>query len=265
MKQNNVRIVSRIVLLVLIGIAALYVFADEDVPIGAEGITEQADENFNASQFTAQSHEAQAGNVTQIDIDGISQTRHWQGYYGEITGTITLDDAQNWTMYDWYNAEPRGEVYAVPNISNGNNHPTWTSVECFDHDTNMQRWEIYYNMSWNDPDGINETFNDTDHPAFSVGDYNITASSCPSIFTYVNDQAQFDKFSEVLLQTDGYQIIYATIIENDNAPNRTDPVGFDSNTHDFQLIVGEDGTSADPSTGVVNTDTTTYWFYLDLE
>ncbi len=281
MNNNMIRTLSRIVFAVLMIAGVFMAFADEDVPIAAEGLNEMSDEILNASQFLAASHPAMAGNVTNLTINGISQTRHWQGYYGEITGTITLDDAQNWTMYDWYNDEPRGEVYAVPNISAAT-PPTWSTVKCFnysepqggaewpddDHAENgtiLARWEWFYNMSWADPDGINETFDDYDHPAFSVGDYPIAADSCPSIYTFVEDQAQSDKFSEILLQTDNSQIIYATIIENDNAPNRTDPIGFDGLSHDFQMLVGEDGTSFDGATGQINLQTTTYYFYLDLE
>ena len=43
---------------------------------------------------------AQAGNVTQLTITHIMITKRWQGYYGNVTGTITLDDADNNTMYD---------------------------------------------------------------------------------------------------------------------------------------------------------------------
>jgi len=51
--------------------------------------------NFSAS---AKQIGAQAGNVTQLTISTQVATRRWQGYYGNITGGIALDDAQSNTM-----------------------------------------------------------------------------------------------------------------------------------------------------------------------
>jgi hypothetical protein len=41
-----------------------------------------------APMDTAANHTALAGNVTEIDISGFSVTQTWQGYYGNVSGTI---------------------------------------------------------------------------------------------------------------------------------------------------------------------------------
>ncbi|MBU0756680.1 MAG: hypothetical protein KKF44_01325 [Nanoarchaeota archaeon] len=258
--NNKTRLLNQIfaVTAVFAVVAMVALAADDDVPAPLEELTRGTNERFNDSQFTAAQVNAEAGNVTQLTLYGHSVTKRWQGYYGDITGTITLDDAQNWTMYDWYVAEPKGEIYAIANTSGVT--PTWSTVECFNYTSNLATWEFFYNMTWNDVDGINETFNYTTHPEFSVGTYNISANTCPSTYTYMNDNKQTDKFVEVLLQTDSDDLVYMTIIENDDQANNTGILGFDNTDHDFQMLVAEDGTS-----GNGNDDYTTYWFYIDLE
>ncbi|MBN2422003.1 hypothetical protein JXB41_02150 [Candidatus Woesearchaeota archaeon] len=261
--KSRIGIVSTIIGLLMIFAAFYVIAADDDIPVPLEEMVEQSNERMNMSQFSAAWHDAEAGNITEIDLWSHTQTKHWQGYYGDITGTITLDDAQNWTLYDWYNAEPKGEIYAVCDTNGAT--PNWSTVECFDYSANLATWERFYNMTWNDVDGINETFNTTTHQQFSVGTYSINASTCPATWTHMNDVYQTDKFSEVLLQTDDHLLIYVTIIENDDEANNTDIIGFDNVAHDFQMLVGEDGTTVNATTGDINDVTTRYWFYVDLE
>ncbi|MFH0874682.1 MAG: hypothetical protein V1859_02005 [archaeon] len=250
-------------LALICAIAALNVVyaADDDIPTPLESLIVTENERMNMTQFTAATETAEAGNVTRLSLYSRSQTKHWQGYYGEITGTITLDDAQNWTMYDWNNQEPKGEIYATCNTSGIT--PDWATVECFDFETNLRQWEIFYNMTTDGRDNINNTFNMTDHPSFGVGRYTIAEDACQSTFTYVNDSWQEQEFREVLLQADGNELIYMTIIEQNDWNNDTDPNGFDNAAHDFQLIVAEDGSSYDE--GEVNQNPTVYYFYVDLE
>jgi len=252
---------KKLMLLLAVMVLAAAICAAQEVPIGSDRITQEDNQKFDASVYQPKAHSAQAGNVTNISLFGKSPTRHWQGYFGEVTGIITLDDASNWTMYDWPNMEPKGEVYAVCNTSGAS--PDWSTVECFDYDANLDRWHMYYNMTWDAVDNINSTFNISDHPDFSVGMYSIDQDTCPSQFTYVDDAYQNQEFREILLQTDGYQLVYTEIIENDNWFNDTDPMGFNGNTVDFQMLVGEDGSSRSGAT--LNTAATTYYFYLDLE
>lgn len=261
------------IIMVTMFIAALYM-VNAIVPLSPSTFTPGLSEKMNESQYSIKTHDAYAGNITNITIHSRSQTKHWQGYYGDITGTIVLDDAQNWTLYDWPNEEPKGEVYATPNSTT----PEWGTLVCFNNsdpdggypETNLgtlTEWENFFNMTWNDKDGINETFNMTRHHAIDVGDVvTILNSSCPSTFMHQNDLFQEDKWQEVLLQDEQGLLIFTSIIENDDEANNADVQGFKGSaafTPDFQMIVAEDGTGR--SGGQINTDKTTYYFYVDLE
>ncbi|HDK41847.1 MAG TPA: hypothetical protein ENG87_00595 [Candidatus Pacearchaeota archaeon] len=103
----------------------------------------------------------------------------------------------------------------------------------------------------NSDDNITATFNDNTHSAFYVASVSITANSCPTLNTYVNDASQDTSFEEVALyEALGGNIIYSTILEQDTT-------GFDGNSYDFQMIIPENG---DPGfTGL-----TTYYLYVEL-
>jgi hypothetical protein len=262
------KIISMIMSVILF-VSAVSV-ANAVVPVGVDTLTRGNDETMNYAAYLAKSTTAYAGNITEINFTAITQTKHWQGYYGTITGTIVLDDAQNYTLYDWPNIEPKGEIYVTVNATT----PSWATMTCFDYEagigsgnSNLSHWEAFYNMTWNDVDGIDETFNLTSHITFDIGDVvTIAEDTCPSTYMHQNDLFQEDKWSEVLLMDGAGRLVYTGIIENDDEANNTDPQGFKTSgtfTPDFQLIVAEDGTGRDA--GVINTATTTYYFYVDLE
>ena len=267
-KELGFRVISYVMLLFVFVAALLNVKAVE-VPMGAQSVIEGEESTMNASNYMPESIEAYAGNISQLTIFGRSQTKHWQGYYGEVTGIIVLDDAQNWTLYDWPNPEPKGEIYATSNETT----PNWMTIACFNYTFgadgaglgNVSYWEGRHDIVWNDVDGIDETFNMTTHPTLDIGEFTIQADSCPSTFTHINDYFQSEDFVEVLLADDAGQLIFTTIIENKDTANNTDPVGYNGVTHDFQMLVAEDGTSRTGPGGTRNQDTTTYWFYLDLQ
>jgi len=260
-KELGYRLLAYLTLTVIF-IAAIF-YAVAETPIGVQQATEGTESTINQSQYPPASADAYAGNISQLTLFGRSQTKHWQGYYGEITGMITLDDAQNWTLYQWPDDDPQGEIYAAINGT-----VDWMSVECFNMSegvgagaNNVTYWETYHNITFDDVDGIDETFNRTDHTTFDVGD--VTVNNCPTTYTYVNDLYQTTNFEEILLQDSSGLLIFSTIIEDDTPGASADIVGFDGATHDFQLLVGEDGTSR--VAGVRNQAVTVYYFYVDLQ
>jgi hypothetical protein len=202
--------------------------------------------------------QAQAGNVTALTINATRITERWQGYYGNITGTIVLDDANNNSMYSWSIASPEGEIYAV----NSSSTPVWSDVFCFNFSNNktdpdgrgiLQRFngtdlENASGMRPTDVDGIDETFNRTFARSFQVGSNTIDSSSgCSVVGLNVNSAYQESEFQEVLL-TDNNSIIYTAILEQDET-------GFQGSTLDFQMIVAENGDVE---------EATNYYFYVEL-
>jgi len=244
--------------LILLGLclAVLATFAMAD-PSSPSSLTPGATSTFNPGNYQTQTVTATAGNITALLISGISQTRAWQGYYGNVSGSITLDDANNFTFYNWSASEPRGQIYATLNLS-----ITWNGVQCFnftnDSSANMSTMESYYGISSDDYDGINETFNETNHVSFQVGSRTMT--SCPTTYIFQNDVPQGENFTDVLLydptlNDTGW--IYTTLIETKAVNTHAKATCYNGQQCDFQLLVNDDGHGT-------NTAATTYYFWVEL-
>jgi hypothetical protein len=204
---------------------------------------------------------AYAGNVTQLSITADAVTQTWQAYYGNVTGTITLDDASNNTVYDWALADPEGEIYASEAVVDF----TYENIFCYDFNmtdvgqsefNTLSEYEALLGLSSDDSDGIDETFTEgLGYDSFYVGSRFIDNSSvvCPTTQMYdENEQKNQSKFQEVLLYDNtSNKLVYTAILEQD-------ALGFDGSAWDFEMIVGENGHSGD-------TGTTTYYFYVELE
>jgi len=241
--------------LAILSLMTVIVWADSDDPFGVRNINYVGSSRANTSSYPPASTQAEAGNVTQLNLTAISTTKAWQGYYGEITGTITLENANGDVFYNWSAMEPKGEIYASIN-----NTINWDNIQCFEWSgtPDLETVESWYGIEDDDADGINETFTDDSNIAFSVGTHNISANTCPATNVYQNGGPVPGNFENVLL-TDGVTIIFTTIIENNEADNATDIVGFDGQTHDFQLLVAENGHDGYEDT------TTTYYFWAEIE
>jgi len=262
--SSSKRIAKVYVLLVGIALLLAYIVSagDRD-PVGPKEIAKLRSERMDA--WGGVRDDAEAGNVTELFINATGVTQHWTGYFGNITGYITLDDNANHTLYDWYMAEPQGEIYATPR-----NPPLWTNVDClnFTSPFNQQDLEVNLSMESGDEDGVNETFcPDCDagskdvnpvHGEFWVGKKKFYAGDCWAINTYVNSGPQSSDFVEVLLQ-DGSDALYMSFIEDDTPNVKGKRVGFDGAEHDFQMLVGENGNGSHVLT------TTPYYFYVEIQ
>lgn len=198
--------------------------------------------------------DALAGNVTEFNTDTSTITQTWQGYFGNITGTIVLGDANNNTLYDWALANPQGEIYAV----RSSGVPAWSSVVCADaaelatEDLNVSVDAV------NDEDAVNRTFlYDFVHPTFWVGSVEVAADDCAGVGLYDETGVSSTNFREVLLSDGTADLIYMAWVAHTFNP-LAESTGFDDRTHDFQMIVAEDGHGTD-------TAPTPYYFYLELE
>jgi len=212
-------------------------------PNGVSTLNEIKSERASADNATA--NNATAGNVTELTIFGYSTTQSWQGYFGNVTGTIQLADADDNIMYNWSQASPQGEIYASTNSS-----LQWTGVSCYIlNGSNITDLEDSFNINSSAADGVDETFNRNDHAEFYTNSIHFTAGQCNN--TKVYDNTGTGAFDEVLLTDSASNIIFASILQED-------ATGFDSNTHDFEMLVLEDGHNGD-------TQITTYYFWVELE
>ncbi len=211
---------------------------------------------------------ALAGNVTELSIFGYSITQSWQGYFGNVTGTIMLADNSDNVMYNWSLASPEGEIYASTNDS-----ISWADVQCFNfdadgtyigaetpgdtnqHGTNLTILEAMFGIADDDVDGVNETFTllGSGHNTFYTNNLNFSEGECRNTQVFTNSgQGEDNKFEEVLLYEPTTRSIIFTSLLNENV------FGFDNNPHDFEMLVLENGHLTD-------TETTTYYFWIELE
>lgn len=231
----------------------------------------------------ASSIEALAGNVTEINIYGYSPTQTWQGYFGNVSGTVQLADANDNVLYNWSLASPEGEVYA----SRQGNTLDWTNVQCFNFTAtgteagdeaatrgqtslvgkNLTMLEAEYNITPDDVDGVDETFSllgnhesggALTHDLFYTNNLEFSAGECLSTHVFqtdgaVNGTVTDGEFQEVLLYEPSVdEVIFVAVLDEE------DNTGFDGDFHDFQMLVLEDGHGTDVAS-------TTYYFYVELE
>lgn len=208
-----------------------------------------------------------AGNVTEITTpEGMGTTQAWAGYFGNVTGTIMLADNGDNVMYNWSLSSPEGEIFASTN-----NSILWNHIQCFNftstgtyqdesgnggstnlYGTNLTQLEETYGIEYNDLDGVDETFyliGPGTHNTFYVNANEFQEGECYNtrIFDY-SGAGQDNNFEEILLyEPVTSSVVFASIL-NENV------LGFDNRSHDFEMIVLENGHNTD-------TNTTTYYFY----
>jgi hypothetical protein len=241
---------------------------------------------------TSTSQTAVAGNVTQLTVTGSAITQTWQGYYGNVTGMIRLDNAANQAMYTWRLPYPSGEIYASE-IQTVN----WTSnnLRCyhFHNEVNVPAafldiWEYELNstapsyaglgLTATSVDGVDETFSNASlapgYPNFYTGTkfWNGTGSmaagspACPRTWIYNNsgrggwNSAGFNQtsFTELMIWGNWHnganngRPIYVSLIKQYGA------LGFNGKKWNYEMLVPDNGHKG-------NTAPTTYYFYVELE
>ncbi len=240
MNRNYTTIYVVTLLVAVFAVAASFVVADPNAPLST---TEIGTSSRNLSGLPAQSVNAIGGNVTEININTISITKSWQGYYGNVSGMVTLQDGSNNTFYNWSQAHPKGQIYATRVSS-----ITWSTINC-SNSSDVAAENTYLNLTPSDSDSVNNTFSKATHPAFNVGSKALTTNNCPyTTYGYVNNNSQTASYSMVLLNS-GSNIVYTTITNSSTT-------GFDGKQHDFQLLVGENERT---TAGVI-----TYYFWTEF-
>jgi hypothetical protein len=240
LSKTSILFVSMILTIIL---SAWSAFA---LPTGPSNIDPLGSSRYPVT--SASNISALAGNVTELNFLANSVTNVWQGYFGNISGSIKLGDVNNNTLYDWTTASPSGEIYATRSGTT----PAWDTIQCADSaQINQEDLDLTVNQSV-EKDSVNNTFlNTTSFNIFYVGNITIDPAVQNCYAVNLNDESgsPSSDFQEVILN-DGSAIVYAALISQ-NA------LGFDTGTHDFQMIVGENGHNGD-------TSTTEYYFYVEL-
>ena len=178
------------------------------------------------------------GSNVSVNITGETQTIGWQGFFGEVTGNLTLRDSLFNQLFSWETATPQGEIY----VSRDSN-VDFTSI------TAQNDCTIDEDLTGTGSDRVNSTFNASSNSEFIVGATTIAANSACSTNSFVNDIGQTSSFEQVILTDDGgTTAIYAALID-------ADTTGYDGSSHDYQIVVPENSTNA----------TSVYFFYAEIE
>ena len=220
--------------LLVVVLTFVFVSADPD-PTGA---TLDSGPSSRGTESNPQFTEAQAGNVTALNINFTKITDIWQGFFGNVSGEIVLENSAGNNFYDWSITEMTGEVYATRLTI-----PDWSQINC----TNNSQWEMEeYTLGISNvsTDGINETYSSFSHPEFLVGNRMMTG--CPSTRPY-NSTSNPGDFWNVMLNSNSTNTVYASILADDSN-------AFDGSSADFEILV-----PVDRATGI-----STYYFYAEL-
>ncbi|MFH0874692.1 MAG: hypothetical protein V1859_02055 [archaeon] len=236
-------IYQKVVLMLLLIALALPIFVNAAYPSGASIV-------YNMTE-TKQSEPAgyvntTGGSFTTMILYGETQNPRWKAYVGNVTGILTLDDASNYTIYNWDLSTITGEVFASTN-----NTINWPLIRCASQ-TNINTEEERMNHTTTKADSINSTFKNRVHREFYVGETYFAGSVCRSTATWVNNTAQAltenTLFQEMLL-SDTSSMVYATILQNKEQ-------GFNFKDYDFQMIV--------PEKDLPGNQASRYYFWVEL-
>jgi hypothetical protein len=197
------------------------------------------------------------GSITTITISSIQQNTKWKAYIGNVTGTLVLRDADDYSIYEWSAiASPSGEVYMTRNST-----IDWSTAQCANL-TNIQTEQSKLGHGSSASDNIANTFSSTIHQSFIVAGRTINNGTCRSAFTWINNSAQTPsqnaRFQELLLMDANLRIVYTTIISQDTGGYRNATMGNGSRIYDrndFQAIL--------PDT--VSASNARYYFYVEID
>jgi len=186
------------------------------------------------------------GTINTVVLDVVQQNDKWKAYVGNISGALTLDDGDGYTIFQWAMgaSEVAGEVYA-----SRANSIDWSVINC-SNVTLIDTEDSVIGFSGSSLDNINNTFNETTHNAIVTAGRTMVANSCRATATFVNDtkQNQSSAFFQEVLFASGNDLIYTSPLNQGTA-------AFNYNsTVDFQFIVADDVTQA----------ITTYYFYVEI-
>jgi hypothetical protein len=238
MKQvpNATRLVVILSLLLLISLAAAMA--------APSGTVIQGNTTGSRAAISPATRSDSGGTVTTMVVSVTQQDINWKGYAGNITSTLTLDDANNKTIYQWSLVTLTGEIYA-----SRSNSVTFSDLNC-SNAGNVSAEDTAMGFAATDTDSINRTFNETTHPWFISSLNNI--SGCKSQATWINDSAPTAAFAgrdfQEVVTSDGSHAVFVGLLEDS-------VLGFDGILYNFQLILPQNKTTLTP---------TGYYFWVEL-
>ncbi len=201
---------------------------DRSLIINGTNETQPLREGQNSSQSAG-------GYITQIDLyQQTNQTQNWQGYFGNVSGTISLSGSNGTEMYNW-----------TVNVTN-------RSIYAIDNDT-FTAWDTLFEANITALDEIwfgSEVMPDTIKNTYKVGDGNrtfvdtsINASHVHTTNGFVDHVIQSVATNATV--TKG-EVLWAAVVEEPK-------LNYKGGYSNYELLVPVNGTSPN-----------VYYFYMEL-
>ena len=197
-----------------------------------------ANETYSGAS-TAGSASAKGGNITEVNVGVNSQTTKWQGFYGNVSGGISLKNSGAISMYDW-SGTVAGEVYATQDSAV--NTSEWAALV---NKTGADIDSVYF-PSVSAVDNATNTFTEGSFTPFNVSGRTIATNASSSVKTLGGPGWETIALGNTTTTTKT-QFVFASIIRGDSTGD-----AYDGTTKDFQMLVP------------VETGTETYYFYVEL-
>lgn len=240
MKFNKRALIFVLFLIALIFAARIYAV----VPSGAT-IVFVSNSSRNATYPDNRTDDK--GTITVLRLNTIQQNDRWKAYVGNVSGRLTLDDANSYTIYDWsISGTVRGTVFA-----SRNNTVSWTTINCSNL-TYTRQEETFLSHTFSSIDSIENTFDSTNHTEFYVGDNLMRQCNYTALYVNDNEVVANDSaaYQEMILWDGVGAFVYAARINDSGLGYRA------SDLYDFQMIVAEKAVVATP---------VTYFFFVELQ
>lgn len=188
------------------------------------------------------------GYITQIDIYPVlNQTQNWQGFYGNVSGEITLKSSDNFAMYNWSINMTNTSIYATtdPLFINWTTlyNVNLTNLDSLWFDGKVMADTIEYTYRY--PTGNNRTFVNTSLDAYNL---RTTKGFMDYVVQSVPDDAQ-----------DRKEVLWAAVVEDD-MPN------YLGETSDYELLVPVRNHNSINGNAYEEGNVTgeTYYFYMEI-
>src|SRR3989344_4000646 len=149
-QERRSGLAALIVLVLLLSSIILY---ENIVNADPEGATVTYVSNTTKNSTTPGSRNDSKGTITTILLSTTQQNIKWKAYVGNVSGTLVLRDADDYSIYEWAaGGSPDGEVYITRNST-----VTWSTIQCA-NDTSITDEQNTLGHSATASDNINNTF-----------------------------------------------------------------------------------------------------------
>lgn len=185
-----------------------------------------------------------SGIPTNISLQINSTTLHWQGFYGNVTGSIALAYG-NSTLRSWNISSVFGQVYACTSQNIDFSALNSTAVNLSDIDS------AFTFLSGADDSAAITGVADS-NSQINISYFTLYQSTRPVIFS--RDKAGSPLWQQIILSQGASpqkgDLVFAGII-------RDDQQSFNGQSADFQIVV--------PTSGILNSTGESYYFYGEIQ